>query len=767
MVFKEFIKDFLAESREILARLDEDFVAVERDPGDAERLDSIYGGIHTIKGSAGFFAFSKLENLAHAGESLLSDVTEGKLAIGQNIISPLLAMVDAIREMLDQVEATGADGENDFPDLMAMLSGLRSASQDAPAVNWEPAERELTEEPSLLEVQPTESHAPEPPPTPPVASSPPSPGLPQKDSKPSAAQQENTVRRSAGTIRVSVSLLDALMSLVGELVLARNQVMQYGAQLHDRTRMASFQQLDLITRELQQAIMQTRMQPIRTIFSKFPRVVRDLAVACQKSVILNLEGEDTELDKSLIEGISAPLTHLVRNCVDHGIETAAARLQAGKPAEGRVRMSAYHASGHVNIEIEDDGRGIDLEKLRNKAVTRGIITPEQAGALSESETLNLIFETGLSTAEQVSNVSGRGMGMDVVRSSLAGIRGSVDVKTVLGQGTTVHIKVPLTLAIIPALVVSCGTQKYAIPQINLQEVVCLQGKDAVESVERIYDTPVYRLRGRLLPLLYLSRELGLLSSPKASDLPAPGDGPLHIVVLSLDEHQFGLVVEAIHDTQEIVVKPIGTLLRGQGCFAGATIMDDGKPALILDILQVAQRARVLTDILDKPIFKVLSETTVAHVETEALLLFETPDGARMALPVDSVGRLELLPATSIEHTGKRDVIQDRGKILPLVNVLSLLDGNRQDYPRGRDDLIPVVVHEFGDVLVGLVVGRILDITECTVEPPAGPSRRGVLGTRIVLGRATEMLDPEALVQLADSHLAIVGPQALPGVGQHG
>jgi two-component system, chemotaxis family, sensor kinase CheA len=513
--------------------------------------------------------------------------------------------------------------------------------------------------------------------------------------------------------------------------------------------------------------MQTRMQPIRTIFSKFPRIVRDLAVACRKKIILDLEGEGTELDKSLIEGISAPLTHLVRNCVDHGIENPKERLAAGKPAEGRVRLSAFHESGHVNIEIEDDGRGIDLEKVRAKAVAKSIISGEQAATMSESETLNLIFESGLSTAKEVSNISGRGMGMDVVRSSLTGIRGSIDIQSVLGQGTTVRIKVPLTLAIVPALVVSCGPQKYAIPQINLREVVCLDGEKASETVERIYETPVYRLRGRLLPLLYLSRELGLVSSPRASDLPAPGDGPLNIVVLSLDEHQFGLVVTAIHDTQEIVVKPIGNLLRGQGCFAGATIMDDGKPALILDVLRLAQRARVLTDVLDKPIFKVQDQAAVVAQDMESLLLFETPDGARMALPVESVGRLELLHACNIEKVGKRDVIQYRGKILPLINVLSLLDANRQDYPQGRDGLIPVVIHQFGDVSVGLVVGRILDITECVEERAGGPARRGVLGTRIILGHATEMIDPDALVQLADSHLTIIRPQAVPEVELNG
>ncbi len=784
-MFKEFIKDFLAESREILARLDEDFVAVESNPDDKERLDSIYGGIHTIKGSAGFFAFSNLETLAHAGESLLADITEGNLDIDPAIISPLLAMVDAIREMLDNVENSGSDGENDYSDLMGLLKSLRATpAETTTEMNWDDAEREVTgafksppDEPANAAPAP-----PEPPPAPPeptiqeviapkvVLPPPPKPApkiqpVVEKSAAVDRAPHEGP-QQSGGTIRVTVSLLDDLVSLIGELVLARNQVMQYGLSLENRTQMASFQQLDQITRELQQAIMKTRMQPIRNIFSKYPRIVRDLAVACKKQVILNLEGQDTELDKSLIEGISAPLTHLVRNAIDHGIESPADRLAAGKPAEGRVTLSAYHEGGHVNIELDDDGKGIDLDKVRSKAVERGILTAAQAAALTESETINLIFDSGFSTAETVSNISGRGMGMDVVRTSLAGIRGTVDVQTVPGNGTTVRIKVPLTLAIIPALVVSCSRQRYAIPQINLQEVVCLQRSQVAESIERIYETPVYRLRGRLLPLLFLSRELGLVSGSDDMEMALSGTGPLQIVVLHLDEHQFGLIVEEIHDTQEIVVKPIGSLVRGEGCFAGATIMDDGRPALILDILRLAQRARVLTDVLDKPIFKVQTDQRVETVAMESLLLFETSDGSRMALPVDSVGRLELLPCNRVERAGNRSIIQYRERILPLVNVLSLLEGDHAPLPTQEGGMLAVVIHNHERGQVGLVVGRIIDIAECPVAALGGPSRRGVIGTRIIQGVATEMVDADALVELSQSHLTLFKPIAVEGVEQH-
>lgn len=773
MVFKEFIKDFLAESTEILNRLDQDFVELEKNPSDWERLDSIYGGMHTIKGSAGFFAFSRLEGLAHAAENLLSHLTEDKLGINPARTTLLLQVVDAIREMLQEVEVSGADGEGDHT---ALIDSLRAANPDAPQPAAPPELPETLARPKPVEVpasepvEATESELAddedfsEPEPTP--AREMPKPqkldlesflkkedaGAPARTSGSGGAKvkkADSVAAVGAGsTVRVSVNLLDKLMGLVGELVLARNQVLQYSAALEDRARMASFQQLDLITTELQQAIMKTRMQPIRNIFSKFPRIVRDLSMSCEKKVRLVLEGEDTELDKSLLEAISAPLTHIIRNAIDHGIESPVERIKKGKSEDGNLVLSAFHESGHVIIEIMDDGAGIDLEKVRKKAVSKGLLKAEQAESLSENEVLNFIFAAGFSTSETVSNISGRGMGMDVVRANLEKVGGTIDLQTRSGLGTTLKIKIPLTLAIIPALIITNLGERFAIPQINLQEAVHLKHDQAATGIECIHKTPVYRLRGRLLPLVHLGRELQMTDEPFPHPEPGHYREGVNIVVLQIDDRQFGLVVDGIKDTQEIVVKPIGRLLKGRVCFTGATIMDDGKPALILDVLQLAQRSKVLSAISDKPLFEARkAEELEAQEEKEFMLVFETSSKGRMAMPVSKVGRLEIFPMSDVEVTGGREVVQYRERILPLVRVFEQLGGHAGRGDESENEL-HVVVYGGDDKQVGLVVGRILDIVDESLSVKGSSSRPGILGTAVIGGRVTELLDVDELVRTA-------------------
>jgi two-component system chemotaxis sensor kinase CheA len=348
------------------------------------------------------------------------------------------------------------------------------------------------------------------------------------------------------------------------------------------------------------------MQPIRTLWNKFPRVVRDIAMSLSKQVRLEMEGEETELDKTLIEAIANPLTHLIRNCLDRGLETPEERTAAGKPPVGRVCLRAYHESGQVTIEVSDDGKGINSERIKQKAIQRGIITLDRSMQMSDQEALNLIFLPGFSTAEQITNISGRGVGMDVVQANVEKINGSIDVHSRIGQGTTFKLKIPLTLAIIPTLIITSGGDRFAIPQVNLVELVRLEGEQALKSIEMFHDTPVYRLRGRLLPLVYLNRELKLDSEQDAgtgrhgdaenSNLSKiANDEVLNIVVVQATDKPFGLVVYPINDTQEIVVKPLGKQLRTLNCFAGATIMGDGKIALILDLQGIAQRTHLLSE----------------------------------------------------------------------------------------------------------------------------------------------------------------------------
>jgi two-component system chemotaxis sensor kinase CheA len=748
----EVISEFLIESHENLDRLDRDLVELEKDPRSPEIIASIFRTIHTIKGTSGFLGFEKLERLAHAAENLLGKLRDGELVVDREIATALLRTGDALRELLGSIEATGTEGDGDHGDLVATLTRLQGPKGDAAgsgsaeaAQPGAPARRSRARGSGKRSVG---TVAPEGAPAAPsgpadrsVVGSAPSDG-----GEAAADQQAAKPSVTETTIRVDVGLLDSLMNLVGELVLARNQILQLTSSQGSSMFQAAAQRLNLITTELQEGVMKARMQPIGSVWGKFPRIVRDLAVACGKQVRIEMEGEETELDRSIIEAIKDPLTHLVRNAVDHGIEPPDARVAAGKPPEGRLVVRAFHEGGQVNIEIVDDGAGIDPERVLAKALERGFVGPDRAARMSEREILDLIFRPGFSTAERVTNVSGRGVGMDVVRTNIERIGGSVDVHSRRGEGTTFRVKIPLTLAIIPALIVTCGGDRYAIPQVNLLELVRLDAARAERAIERIHDCPVYRLRGKLLPLVYLDRELGLADGDGGSP-----DDSVSIVVLQADDRRFGLLVHSILDTEEIVVKPLGSQLKGLSTYAGATIMGDGQVALILDVWGLAQRAGIVSEAHERGALDLLgaSERSDVGERREAFVLCEGPDAGRVAVPLSAVERLEELEAASVERLGRSMVVQYRGEILPLVPLGAVLEERRRR-PRNapRWDVesagpLQVLVLRHEGAMCGLIVDRILDIVEevCELRPA---TRGGVLGCRVVQGRVTEFLDVAAV-----------------------
>jgi two-component system chemotaxis sensor kinase CheA len=501
--------------------------------------------------------------------------------------------------------------------------------------------------------------------------------------------------------------------------------------------------------------MKTRMQPVGNIWGKFPRLVRDLAVACSKQVRIDMDGQETELDKTIIEAVRDPLTHMVRNAIDHGIESPAERVARGKPSEGRLLLHAFHEGGKVVIELTDDGTGIDSQRVRDKAIQVGLVTVEQAARMSERELVNLIFEPGFSTTDRVTQFSGRGVGMDVVRTNIEKIGGTVDVDTLLGRGTTIRMKIPLTLAIIPALTVTCGGDRYAIPQVSLLELVRVEGEQVRKAIEQVHGAPVYRLRGNLLPLVYLDREL------KVESLRREG-GEVFIVVLQADDRSFGLVVDDIRDTEEIVVKPLQKQLKGVTAFSGATIMGDGKVALILDVLGIAQRSGVVSGARERALSEKPVTATGPVGARQTVLLCATRNGGRMAIPLALVSRLEEFPLSAVERVGRQDVIQYRGEILPLIHVSRALrarsgNGKRRVRRESREPAaqreggsLHVVVHTALDRQVGLVVGQILDIVEETITTRSRASRPGVLFTAVVQDRVTEFLDVEQLIRSADA-----------------
>jgi two-component system chemotaxis sensor kinase CheA len=714
---QEVIQEFIVESNENLDQLDNDLIALEEDPSNNDIMSSIFRTIHTIKGTCGFLGFGKLEKVSHVGENLLSKLRDGELQLTDERTTALLKMVDAIRQMLALIEETQADGEEEYSALIETLAALQQEDGKA-------------EQPEEVEVKPIGEMLLE---TGEVDSTQLADAIKQQldgDQRPVGAilvdqgtvkdavvanvvteQREVQARApiaSLNTIRVDVNLLDQLMNLVGELVLTRNQVLQFGDLLDNPVFSATSQRLSQVTSELQERVMQTRMQSIGGIWSKFPRVVRDLSQGCGKQIRLDMEGKETELDKSLIEAIKDPLTHLVRNSVDHGIEMPDERVASGKPAEGVLTLRAFHEGGQVNVEICDDGAGIDPERLKKKALEKGLISEEQAEKMSEKEALHLIFQAGFSTAQQVTNISGRGVGMDVVRTNIEKLGGVVEISSKLGEGTTMRIKIPLTLAIIPALTVTCEGDRYAIPQINLMELVMLEGEQVRSGIEKIHGVPVYRLRGNLLPLLYLSRELWNIGPAEDAEVV----DHINIVVLKAGDLQFGLIVDEVNDTQEIVVKPLSKQLKGISSLAGATIMGDGRIAMILDVFGLASHAELAAE--------ATSQDDEHEVDVDdqsgkvSLVLMRNPDGGRMAVPLSKVTRLEEIQKSSIEKVGNDQVVRYREQIMPLIDLYTILPERRspkrladdsESYEAESSSVIQVVVCTKDDKAMGLVDHR--------------------------------------------------------------
>jgi two-component system chemotaxis sensor kinase CheA len=774
--FDDVTAEFLIESREGLDSLDRDLVELEEHPQAKELIARIFRCFHTIKGTSGFLGFQKLEKLTHAGENLLSKLRDGELVANPTITSTLLESLDSVRYMLGEVEAGGDDGDGDYSVMTERLHQLcRGEAADANADQSTPEDAEappaadggdesgpITEEVPMNSFESTALN--------PYAVSHEMAGTPGNDlgtrhalgdafgevlAAQAAARAGDHDARPAGVVpenvRVDVHLLDNLVDLAGELVLTRNHIVQLAKGREDTALASATQRLNFVTAQLQDGIMRMRMQPVSTLFAKFPRVVRDLARTCHKQVRLDLDGGDTELDKSLIEAIKDPLTHLIRNCVDHGIEAPGARAARGKSPEGRVVLRAYHQNGLVHIEVADDGGGIALGKVRSKAVSRGLLTEERAQMLSDSEVANLIFLPGFSTADQVTNVSGRGVGMDVVKTNVEQVGGTVEVQTHEGTGSTFTLKIPLTLAIVPALIVRCGLNRYAVPQVNVIELVRIgQGRDQ-QKLEYIHGAPVYRLRAKLLPIVFLEEALGGSVPHGLPDVPpAPAndnddEGPgRFMAVVQASGRQFGLVVDAVLDQQEIVVKPLPRLLSETGAFAGATLLGDGRVALILDVLGIATRARLVSETRDEVVIE-QRDPRALNEAGRTLLLIRGANDTRLAVPLDQVSRLETFDPSQVEVGGTHDVVQYRGDIMPLVTTADVLPDLRMRGDSSRDATrgpLSVVVLGVAGRHLGLVVEDVLDVVEAPGELKRIGARSGVMGTIVVQERITEVLDLE-------------------------
>ena len=757
-ILGDIIKDFLIESSENIARLEQEMVDLEQRPNDLGLLNSIFRTIHTIKGTCGFLAFSKLEKITHVAESLLNQLRNGERPLTEHLVSLILETVDAVKAVLGHIEAAGDEGPQDYADLERRLAHAVD-HLDADAA----PEIDADEAPSAPVTPPTSPAAPA---TPaarvsapiaaPVDAAPMGPAAggaayvaEQAEASPAfapAAEAQPDATGSKGpsiadsTIRVDVGLLDKLMNLVGELVLARNQILQFNTEREDAALNATSQRLNLITTELQEGVMKTRMQPIGNGLEQAPARRPRPGHSSGKQVRVEMEGAETELDKIDHRGHQGP-AHPPRPQLVRPRHRSSRNPRArGKPATGTLSLRAFHEGGQVNIEIADDGAGIDTDRLKEKAVARGCSAPSRSQGLNEREALNLIFLPGFSTADKVTNISGRGVGMDVVKTNIEKIGGTVDLTSTLGHGTTVKIKIPLTLAIIPAW--SCRPPASGSPS---RRSACSNWSASKEptgkqQIERIKGTPVYRLRGHLLPLVYLHEVLRLEATGREAEA-------INIVVLQADDRQFGLVVDGINDTQEIVVKPLGKQLKGLSAYAGATIMGDGHVALILDVLGLGQLANVLGEVRDTT--RAGEEKhDAASANRQSFLVFRAGRFERVAVPLSLVARLEEFPRAQLEQASGHQVIQYRGQILPLVPVADVLEPGA-GHDSGDADPVPVVVFSHGSRMIGIIVDQIVDIVDDAVTVKQRARGAGLAGSAVIGTKVTDFLDVQAVLQAAD------------------
>jgi len=746
---EEFISEFLIEASENLDQLDQDLVALEKNPHDPDRLASIFRTIHTIKGTCGFFGFTKLSNLSHHGEHLLGLLRDGKLHFDEQMASLLLELVDAIRTFLTAIESTGKEGDAAFPDLCQKMDAtclLAAAPQSnqteeclaSPSSSTNQSNQPDDRTTSTPEEQPvvstTSNHPAEADKLAPVAS-------PDILSRSGSTRSNNTFD---ATIRVDVQLLDTIVDLVGELVLARNQLRTTAT--NEPALLDAVNRIHTVTGELQEVAMKTRMAPIDQLFNKFPRIVRDVAAACDKKVNLHIDGSDTELDRTLIEKIRDPLTHLIRNAIDHGIESKDMRSVAGKSTSGEISLRAFQESGQVTIEVSDDGAGISVDAVCKKAVEKGLVTEDAASAMSDERIFQFIFEPGFSTANAVTDISGRGVGMDVVRTNIESIGGTIDISSQRGVGTIVRVRIPLTLAIIPALIISSGGERLAIPQPYIQELVSLRKNGTIHIIDGLEGAPVLRLRDRLIPVVYLDRWLGLRDWEKR-----PTSGT--VVVVKVDNHEFGLVVDAVttsenqhsHATETtglsfIVVKAISSLLAPMGIYSGATVMGDGSVVLILDLRGITMAADIPALTRRAGDLQSTSEEPSEVVqESSRYLVCETHNGHRVAVPLNQVQRLENFLESEIDPAADSRFVKRNGELTQLIDPDQVLHTSKELGKEPTGSLVGIILpNELGNKAIA--VRRIIDI-----ETGHGPlektaTKRGLLGTLLVGDSATEVMD---------------------------
>lgn len=740
MPIDDLTREFLIESQEGLDRMERCLTDLEQRPEDSGLLAEIFRSVHTIKGTTGFLGYKRLEKLAHAGENLLGLLRDGKLPATPSVVTTLLELLDGLRSILKSIEAEGTEGVDSDDALVARIEQAQAPSaKQADGASKLRVRSVRAARPSRKNKTSTSVHRSNPKVVPDRSAGEGSPIAPRIAPSETAATALAIPQTNAAesTLRVDVSLLNRMMNLVGELVLTRNQVLQATVGNANMTLLS--RRLDMVTADLREAVMKARLQPVSNLFSKMPRLVRDLAQVLHRQVRIEMEGQETELDKSLLEAIKDPLTHAVRNALDHGIEPPEVRMAAGKQTEGVLRLRAMQEGSHVLIEVSDDGAGVSPEKVRAKAIERGLVAADRAAQMTERELLQLIFLPGFSTASAVTNVSGRGVGMDVVRTNVEKIGGKVEIDSRAGEGTTLRLRIPLTLAIIPALIVRSLERSYALPQAALSELVHVSPTDGTPGIEWIDQAPLYRLRGCLLPLVFLNR----LLVPSAAAIPEciRDESKDHfIAVLDADGRHFGLVVDVLNDPEEIVVKPLSAALKEIGVYSGATVLGSGELALILDPGAIALKAGVALECEDRPVAGAQEHTGQRSTAGDFLLV--RVEGRRAAVPLVDVLRIEQIPIERIEYIGAQPVLNFDGGLLPIEDAGGLL----LEAQGSSSTRVIVVVCRDETRQVGVVVSEVLDVSAGCDLAEAG-SRKHTAGVTLLKEHVTKIVSLREVPEL--------------------
>jgi len=736
----DLLREFLTETNESLNVLDVELVRFEQDPNNTEILANIFRLVHTIKGTCGFLGLQRLETLAHSAETLMGQFRNGRTVTAE-AVTLILTTIDRIKAILEALEAEHSEPEgadDDITSALELLAATSEVMQPPPlprAAAAIPApEFGMPAQPKPEPVAAPVVSEPSPPPAAAKVAPPPPQTAPRRTETPAASEAERSDRIAGQSIRVNLETLDHLMAMVSELVLTRNQLLEIARRNPDSEFKVPLQRLSNVTAELQEGVMKTRMQPIGSAWQKLPRIVRDVATELGRKIDLELIGAATELDRQVLDLIKDPLTHMVRNCAAHGIEPPQERLAAGKPESGSIRVAAHHQGGHIIIEIADDGRGLDTDRIRAKAISSGLATEAEVDKMSEAQLHRFIFSAGFSTASEVTNISGRGVGMDVARANIDAIGGTIDVRSKRGEGTVFTIKIPLTMAIVSALIVKAGDERFAIPQLAVVELVRVRA-DSEHRIDWLKDTPVLRSRNKLLPLVHLKKLLAI--DPDCQIDPASG----FIVVLQIGAESFGVVVDSVVQTEEIVVKPMSPGIGQITMFSGNTILGDGSVIMIIDPHGIAQAIGTV-DVAHLPhATEAVDEATIAEEQTTPMLLVRAGSGQQKAVPLSLVTRLEVIDARMLESSEGQWLLQYRGQLMPLVPV------NENVHIR-KEGSQPLLVFSDEEKTMGLLVDEIVDIVDDPLAIEVGSDRPGVLGSAVIKGQATEVIDISHFLPLA-------------------